>query len=700
MGRLFTYVFLFVLITPASALRGQGGESEGILAYWSFDSLFASGVIRELPVNHTDTLSGYSKLQEGVKGSCLKLDGYTTKIQSDPIKISKNELSIEGWLALQSYPWNLSPVINQGDIINNHNSIVYDFLLGLNAHGSLVFMIRLEDSLYTCISDNSLPLLSWNHIVVNYNGNYGINLYINGEPAGQNSFHSTSVPQFKGSELWLGTNLQKMGPEGSEREASANILSEMVLHGLLDEVRIYDESLSSGEVQARYRTLLPENLDPLTFNRLPSGSVDSFDDFGARYTRLNYTEEWETPWQVGDYPDILVHFYNSPVRYIFWRGTGYGGVWITENDIWMADQSLERVGRNKSPLGCAEHMSDKQVRYSHVRIIENSDARVVIHWRYAISDVLYNIYGAETITDRGEWADEYYYIYPDGISTRYQVLYTDDLSHEWQETIVIHQPGEFPEDNINTEAMTLGNMDGEFETYYWEKGPPDAFPIPQDAIIQRVNLKSEYKPFIIFESGAAIKPFRGAIRQDYSMFPWWNHWPVTQIPNDGRKAFAPDRPSHSSLSQALEGSDAIHRNAKGNFWAVSLTGLTNSSEKDLVTLARSWNQPPELVNLSQNTEYFGHSKVERAYKLRFKEDSRSKEISFQIEASEKTPSYNPVFVIENLNSQKIEIKIGKLIAEPGKDYRLGVIENGSEKMVIIWLGLKTYKNKLLTINLL
>ena len=30
-------------------------------------------------------------------------------------------------------------------------------------------------------------------------------------------------------------------------------------------------------------------------------------------------------------------------------------------------------------IGCCEHMSDKQNRYAHVRLIESHDARVVVH---------------------------------------------------------------------------------------------------------------------------------------------------------------------------------------------------------------------------------------------------------------------------------------------------------------------------------
>jgi hypothetical protein len=38
-----------------------------------------------------------------------------------------------------------------------------------------------------------------------------------------------------------------------------------------------------------------------------------------------------------------------------------------------------RAEAHRTENGCVEHMSDKQARYSHVRLIENSPARIVVH---------------------------------------------------------------------------------------------------------------------------------------------------------------------------------------------------------------------------------------------------------------------------------------------------------------------------------
>lgn len=48
-------------------------------------------------------------------------------------------------------------------------------------------------------------------------------------------------------------------------------------------------------------------------------------------------------------------------------------------------------------------MSDKHSRYSHVKILESNNARVVVEWRYALSEVEhYKIADADPYTGWGD----------------------------------------------------------------------------------------------------------------------------------------------------------------------------------------------------------------------------------------------------------------------------------------------------------
>ena len=71
------------------------------------------------------------------------------------------------------------------------------------------------------------------------------------------------------------------------------------------------------------------------------------------------------------------------------------------------------------------------------------------------------------------------------------------------------------------------------------------------------------------------------------MFPWWNHWPVSQqIRSNGRWAVAPDRVSHSSLAH-IQSWRPYEESADG-LTMLMLNGLSDKPAEGLVPLAKSW----------------------------------------------------------------------------------------------------------------
>jgi hypothetical protein len=286
--------------------------------------------------------------------------------------------------------------------------------------------------------------------------------------------------------------------------------------------------------------------------KLPSGPK-GHGRFGAYYASLKYSPDWDKNWRVADHPDIVVRFDDGGHKFVFWRGTSYIPCWVTDNDIWYTNEFVERRGiHSPNTNGCVEPMSDKQCRYSRVRIIESNDARVVVHWRYAPIDVSYEHPFIDQNTGWFDWVDEYYVIYPDATGVRAITVHSNGL-HKWmefQEGIVVNQPGTLPDENIEAGAVSVANMQGEHKTYYWDKnGGPKFDENPPGANICKINLKNELKPFALVappkKGDNLITSYRGRGRR--SMFNWWNHWPVSQDALDGRGARSTDRPSHSSL---------------------------------------------------------------------------------------------------------------------------------------------------------
>ena len=296
--------------------------------------------------------------------------------------------------------------------------------------------------------------------------------------------------------------------------------------------------------------------------------------------RSNTTTPGTHQWRVGPTADVVVAFDRTPCRLVFWRGTSYVPHWVTENGIWYTNEFNETAGVH----GCQEPMSDKQCRFSHVRIVESSDARVVVHWRYALVGNWYEFAHVDELTGWGDWSDEIYTIYPDGTGVRKITLHSSTPNeHEWHEGIVVMGPGQRPEDVLETDAVTDINEEGQFHNFSWLNGPPKSKREPPDANIQVVNTKSKFKPFLAFQSESSpnFQIYNAEVRRDVSIFPWWNHWPTAFDACDGRYAMDADRASHSAITHvywnACEQTD-------DSMTKIMLNGVTNDSPEKLARL--------------------------------------------------------------------------------------------------------------------
>ncbi len=93
-------------------------------------------------------------------------------------------------------------------------------------------------------------------------------------------------------------------------------------------------------------------------------------DFYAYYTRLDLEDDIS-----GKYADIVVRF-GPNKQFVFSRETSYLPFWETKQGKWTVEEIIPRAGNGPSGR------PDEYCWYSHVRIIENTPNKIVIHWRY------------------------------------------------------------------------------------------------------------------------------------------------------------------------------------------------------------------------------------------------------------------------------------------------------------------------------
>ena len=415
---------------------------------------------------------------------------------------------------------------------------------------------------------------------------------------------------------------------------------------------------------------------------LPSGPAGP-GTFGAYHTKLKYYPAWDNYWRVGDYADVVVRFDKGPEKFIFWRGTNYIPHWVSGNNIWYNNEFCETW----PTIGSSEPMSDKQCRYSHVRVIESNNARIIVHWRYSLNDVKYRIAWPDSLTGWGDWCDEIYTIYPDEIGTREVILYTthfgdddrntDDLGHEWQEGIVVYSAHVRPEDDVNIDAVHVSNMKGDTAEWSWEvPGKPKA-EIPEGSNIVLMNIKSDMKPFIISPPGCNLDAYTGS--QKGSHFRWRDHWPTTLEPTPGRDASG-KQAAHGSFFHVTN--IPVFKRDDKSITKVMLHGMTSGSVGELVSLAKSWINPAGLVPLTTDFKYHGYDKAQRAYVL----TAGGKDIRFSLNGSRESPVIDPCFVIKNWKSGNHPIlKLNNKISK----YRSGIEKKLEGDNLIIWIDLKS-----------
>jgi hypothetical protein len=445
--------------------------------------------------------------------------------------------------------------------------------------------------------------------------------------------------------------------------------------------------------------LVPPSARAETPRQLPSGPPGP-GRFGAYQTTLKFDPAWDKPWRIGDAADVVVRFDDGSHRFVFWHGTSYIPHWVTDNGIWFNNEFLERKANSSGLKGCIEPMSDKQCRYSHVRVLENNDARAVVHWRYAPVDVEYRHPFADENTGWGDWVDEVFTIYPDGTAIRQATLHTtkpDEFS-EWHEAIIINQPGTRPEDNIEPVAVSLANMDGESRDYQWPRPKDrhgDFADMPKDPCIQVVNLKSPKKPFSIVDPrGLKITVFRG--HAPGSIFHHWDHWPVSQDKSWSRTATSAEKPSHSSLFNLRDWPE--YARTENSITRLQMQGLTEKSAADLAPLARSWLTPPPIEVAGKEFTAAGYEAPERAYRIVKQDPAAAAPLAVTIQADPGHPAVNPAFVIAGWGDSGVNLQIDGRVVERGPAFRYGHRATLDGTDLVIWVALETDKETVLTLT--
>ena len=189
--------------------------------------------------------------------------------------------------------------------------------------------------------------------------------------------------------------------------------------------------------------------------------------------------------------------------------------------------------------------------------------------------------------------------------------------------------------------------------------------------------------------GPMFIPYNRLINKEYSNFTWWNHWPVAQIPSDGRSATAPDRVAHTSVSNVWAWEN--YELTENRQTRIMMHGLTEKHPTELVTLARSWLLAPQLFLRSRGYTNKGYDQAQRAYILECHDPAEKAGLRFEFPASNELPLVNPAFIIKNWGNAGVTLQINRQPIERGKNFRFGHRRTPHGTDLIVWLRLEETK---------
>jgi hypothetical protein len=665
---------LAVIILAACVVSAAAQDAK---VHWAFDSL-GEGRTRESVSGKMDTLEGYAERAPGILGGGLRLDGFTACLRTPgPDRVvTGDEITVEAWIALGEYPWNWCP------ILTSESDEVKGYRLMIGPLGQASMECAVGGQWLACTSErDAIPLRTWMHVVGVYRARSEMSLYLNGSLVASNRI-SGAISHAQAGYI-LGMVARPDKPSDIHR-TRGTLPAYFGLDGIMDEVCVYERVLTATTIKER--SALAGGLKPdIAPRRLPTIEKNP-GRFGAYYTKLTYYPGWDRLWPVEQDPDIVVCFPGSAVKLVFWRGIRYGASWVAENENWMSDQSVETWENAKNDReGCFEHMQDRHCRFSHVRIIENTEARVVIHWRYAPVSAYDHTWNVDPKTGWECWVDEYYYVYPDASAIRKVSWKTGTLGdlRQFQETLALLHPGQIVSDLLEQDYVAVADYAGKTVKVSYVENPnvppygPFSWDVSQPYTVQQYQFKSVHKPFICFEPGNKMF-LRFENLAAYGRASGCNHFPVGQARCDGRTTLTSDRPSHCSSFPISD--PVIHENDDREYWA-GLYGMTDWTVPQVVAFGRAWAYPAELVLRDPDIRSEGYDRSERCYQL-VNAAGNPKAFEVRLMAESSSPAIHPVLRIQGWNGEKPRVILN------GKEYpeaRVGLDRRLEGDNLIIFL---------------
>lgn len=266
-----TIYFLFFVIGISQLTYGQ---KDGLIGYWPFDE-DKGKVALDVATNSLDSVhSIFNRVKpyndpvrrKGISQNTLVFDGFSNWLErpANKFRTPENALSVSVWIAPRAFEHGdgnkLSAIVNQQNLLEKSG-----FALGMFRHGRWSFQVGTGEHMIEVWDENNLvPRRQWSYLVGTYDATTATaTLYLNGKIISQKSlFQHLPVKQAE-VPLIIGKHNQ------AEKENPRSYIELNMFNGFMDELKIYNKTLSKTEVENAFRSYVAPHA-----NKIPTITYD------------------------------------------------------------------------------------------------------------------------------------------------------------------------------------------------------------------------------------------------------------------------------------------------------------------------------------------------------------------------------------------------------------------------------------------
>jgi hypothetical protein len=386
-------------------------------------------------------------------------------------------------------------------------------------------------------------------------------------------------------------------------------------------------------------------------------------------------------WDFGGISDeAVIVEYPDEKDFVLWKPANYFGMWFL-NNVGLTYECGECWGYASG--SCNEPMQDKKILYQNAEIIENTPARAVVRWTYALTNNNYDIFF-------NEWVEEYFTLFPDGNGIRRIALWSNtNYPHEIIQPQYIFPNGVLPGQMLEDVITRVFDLEGHVkENLLGSTGGEMDYSKEWSEEILRMPLKNRKDPFMIIGKTDQLMPdlrisnllFQSSESRDIR-YNLGAHWPINKLEVDVFNIVSTDMPYHSWIGLSQVQAD----NSRGpNVWT-HFFGVTEKDDEYLKDVAASWLHPGKVEVKNGSYEFAGFNSVEHAYSF-VPRSSKWTGLRFTLTPGSREKLIHPFIVLHEYGGgEAVSVLLNGKKLDPA-DYSVGFVPRRSTRDLQIFLN--------------